>query len=56
MTHPCCLDRICDFDEELLVLGGILVPHEDLDGESAALDLVEVFRCEPCQRSEGDGV
>jgi hypothetical protein len=55
MTHPCCLDRICDLDEKLLVLGGILAPHEDFDGESAALDLVEIFRCEACQQTEGDG-
>ena len=46
MTHACCLDRVCDFGEQLLVFGGIFASYEDFDGESAALDLVEVFRWE----------
>jgi hypothetical protein len=46
MTHPCCLDCICDFDEELLVLRVVLASYQNLDRKSAPLDLVKVFRCE----------
>jgi hypothetical protein len=46
MTHACCLDRICNLDEKFLVLGCVLASDEDFDRESAALDLVEVLRCE----------
>lgn len=50
MTHPCCLDGICDFDEVPLVFGRVLALDKHLDGEPAALDLVQVFGCRQCQR------
>jgi hypothetical protein len=45
MTHACSLDGIGDLDKEFLVLGVVLASHEDLNGEPAALDLVEVLGC-----------
>ena len=43
VTYARSLDGIRNFDEKLLVLGGVLPPHEDLNGVSAALHLVEVL-------------
>jgi hypothetical protein len=45
MTYTCRLDSIRDLEEQLLVFGGILSPHEHLYRESAAFDLIKVFRC-----------
>lgn len=43
VTYARSLNGIRDFDEKLLVLGGVLASHEDLNGVSAALHLVEVL-------------
>lgn len=43
MTHPCCFDGICDFDKKFFILRGVFASHKDLDGISAALNLVEIF-------------
>lgn len=56
MTHACVLDGICNLDEELLVLCGILAPDKDLDGKSAALHLIEIFCYPTISRGRRDRV
>ena len=49
LTYACGFDGVCNFEEQLLILGAILASYEDFDRESAAFDLVEVLGWELCQ-------
>lgn len=44
-THACFLNFVGDLHEQLLVLRGVFTADKDLDGESAAFELFEMFRC-----------
>ena len=43
VTHALLLDLVRHLDEQLLVLLRILAADEDLDGETATLDLLEML-------------
>jgi len=44
-TYPSALDQLGNLDEVLLVFGSILATDENLDWDSATLDLVKVLGC-----------
>lgn len=44
-TYPRFFDFVRDLDKKLFIFLCILASDEDLDRETTALDLVEMFRC-----------
>jgi hypothetical protein len=42
-TYAGLLDLVCNLHEELLILGGVLATNQNLNRESASLELFEMF-------------
>lgn len=43
LAYPCLFDLVRNCDKQLLILLGILAANKDLDGEAAALELIQMF-------------